>query len=183
VKLLNDDGSASLATALMMTHHGLRLHIAQFRRALQLPPTHALKATVLRDEWQNYHETLHSHHEAEDSGLFPDLCRRHDHLIPLIRQLTADHRRIDPLLDRGYAAFADLGTDAHVTADVVGELSTLLDAHLAIEEAEIIPFLRHDRRFRHRPRSGNEHVRRWRRVELSRHRTTRAGPRRRDASR
>ena len=56
-------------------------------------------------------------------------------------KLEADHRRIDPLLERGDAAFGELPkTDA--ASAVIGELTELLRPHLATEESEIIPFLR-----------------------------------------
>ena len=33
-QLLNDDGTASIATAIMMSHHGFRRDLARFARAL-----------------------------------------------------------------------------------------------------------------------------------------------------
>lgn len=60
--------------------------------------------------------------------------------------LSADHRRIDPLLERGDTAFADLSrTDTALT--IVRELQDLLANHLAIEERELIPFLRDAKAF------------------------------------
>ena len=58
-----------------------------------------------------------------------------------IERLTADHRRIDPLLERGDAAFAALPKTDEAFA-VVHELRALLDPHLATEEREVVPFLR-----------------------------------------
>lgn len=48
-------------------------------------------------------------------------------------------RGIDPLLADGDRAFAELPRTANA---VVGALRALLDEHLALEEAEIVPFLR-----------------------------------------
>lgn len=64
-----------------------------------------------------------------------------------MNQLDADHRRIDPLLAEGDRAFAALPASAGEAARVVAELSALLDAHLALEEAHVVPLLRAAREF------------------------------------
>jgi hypothetical protein len=122
-----------------------RRDLARFAHALEHvgdPP----RQTALREEWHRFHATLHGHHEAEDTGVFPALAREHDALRSTLEKLTADHRRIDPLLERGDRAFDDLAkTDE--AALVIRELRVLLDAHLALEEAEVIPLLRRAKEF------------------------------------
>lgn len=146
--LLNDDGSASMATALLMSHHGLRRDIARFALALRRLAVGDLpKIAALQAEWQRFRGTLHGHHEAEDQRLFPHLVSQHPDLGPVIEQLTADHRRIDPLLEQGDRAFADLGTDRDAAARVAVQLSVLLDEHLAVEEARVVPYLRGAKEF------------------------------------
>jgi hypothetical protein len=154
--LLNDDGSASMATALMMSHHGFRRDIDRFgkalaalpaadqTRAVAVPSAEALGA--LKEEWQFFHNALHGHHHAEDTGLFPNLQKEHAELAALFAKLTDDHRHIDPLLERGDRAFAKLPDKADAIA-VVAELSTLLEAHLATEEAQVVQFLRPSKAF------------------------------------
>lgn len=145
--LLGDDGSASVATALLMSHHGLRRDIARFSAALQrLAPADQETADALRGEWQSYRATLHGHHMAEDSGVFPGVLRQEPSLGPVIERLTADHRRIDPLLTRGDDAFAAL-PDTRGAAAVISELTQFLEEHLAVEEAEVVRFLRHMKEF------------------------------------
>jgi hemerythrin-like domain-containing protein len=145
--LLNDDGTASIATMLMMSHHGFRRDIALFGTALRrVAEGDRSQVGALQQEWKNYHGTLHGHHEAEDQQLFPHLKSQHPSLGAVIEQLTSDHRRIDPLLDRGDRAFARLPV-TEAAAELVSELSRLLDAHLAKEEAEVIPFLREAKEF------------------------------------
>jgi hypothetical protein len=149
--LLNDDGSASMATALMMSHHGFRRDIDRFGKALAaLPAADQTKAAAvpsavaleaLKEEWQFFHKALHGHHHAEDTGLFPHLQSEHGELAALFAKLTDDHRHIDPLLERGDRAFAKLPDKADAVA-VVAELSALLDPHLASEEAQVVQFLR-----------------------------------------
>jgi hypothetical protein len=140
--LLNDDGSASIGTTLMMSHHGFRRDLALFAMALRrvAEGDHA-KVAALQEEWKSYHATLHGHHTAEDTGLFPNVAGREPALVPVIEGLTADHHRIAPLLEEGDRAFAALPATERALA-VVGELSALLDAHLATEEAKVVPFLR-----------------------------------------
>jgi hemerythrin-like domain-containing protein len=141
--LLNDDGTASMATALLMSHHGLRRDLARFELALQrLGEGGPSAAAALLAEWQRYRSTLHGHHEAEDNGLFPHVASQRADLRGVIDELTSDHRRIDPLLEQGDRAFADLASRAAEAALVVFQLSALLDKHLATEEAQVVPFLR-----------------------------------------
>jgi Hemerythrin HHE cation binding domain len=140
--LLNDDGTASIATALMMSHHGFRRDLARFSTALEQRELVASRAAALREEWQNFRATLHGHHEAEDHGVFPNLRGQDGSLATTIDKLSADHRRIDPLLERGDRAFVELGDSTEGAAAVVRELRALLDPHLALEEAELIPLLR-----------------------------------------
>jgi hypothetical protein len=145
--LLNDDGTASIATAIMMSHHGFRRDLARFAAALErIASGDGSRTAAVREEWQKFHETLHGHHESEDKGVFPSLASQHDSLRATIERLGADHRRIDPLLERGDRAFAALPRTDEASA-VVRELRTLLDPHLALEEAEVIPFLRGAKEF------------------------------------
>ena len=145
--LLNDDGSASMATALLMSHHAFRRDVARFATALRrLAAGDPSKASALQAEWQSYRGALHGHHEMEDTRIFPHLRSTQAELIPIIDQLITQHRRIDPLLAAGDRAFASLSIPQEA-ALIVGQLSALLDEHLALEEAHVIPFLRGGREF------------------------------------
>lgn len=140
--LLNDDGTASMATAFMMSHHAFRLGLARFVKALEnVARGDTSRVEALREEWTGFHAALHGHHQAEDGGVFPNLAKEHESVRATIEKLGADHRCIDPLLEQGDKAFAELPKVDGALA-VVRELSELLAPHLALEEAEIIPFLR-----------------------------------------
>ncbi len=142
---LNDDGTASMATAFLTSHHGLRRDLRRFKVALAATDV-ASRADALRDEWKSYHATLHGHHTVEDTAMFPSMRAQHPALAGTIDKLTEDHRHIDPLLAGGDEAFAALPkTDA--AAALVAELLALLEAHLAVEEKEIVPLLREARQF------------------------------------
>jgi hypothetical protein len=145
--LLNDDGSASMATALMMSHHGFRRDLARFAGALSKPALEPGKVQALKEEWQSFHATLHGHHEAEDNGMFPSMRTQSDALAKTIDKLGADHRLIDPLLERGDAAFAELSGETSKALAIARELQALLGPHLALEESELIPLLREAKAF------------------------------------
>jgi hemerythrin HHE cation binding domain-containing protein len=138
--LLNDDGSASMATMFMMSHHGFRRDLARFAQALARPNV-GERAQELREEWQNFSATLHGHHLVEDTSMFPNMRAHNAELAACIDGLAADHAKIDPLLGQGVAAFAALPSTAAAVA-LVRELQTLLAAHLATEEAALVPLIR-----------------------------------------
>jgi len=146
--LLNDDGSASIATALMTSHHGFRRDLAQFAAALRrLAAGDTARLQPLREEWTHFRGKLHGHHQAEDAGLFPSLRAQQPRLAAVIDGLGADHRRIDPLLEQGDHAFAELPATTAAAAELIGRLQTLLAPHLATEETQLFPLLRDARQF------------------------------------
>jgi hemerythrin-like domain-containing protein len=141
--LLDESGNASIATALMMSHHAFRRDLARFAAAFPaLSDRNPEKLQALKDEWTFYAGALHGHHHMEDTGIFPMLAKDHESLRATIEGLTADHHKIDPILERGHRAFADLPATADAARIVINELAALLDPHLATEEAQIVPHLR-----------------------------------------
>jgi hemerythrin-like domain-containing protein len=146
--LLNDDGTASMATAFLTSHHGLRRDIRLFAGALgRVLAGSTTHVDALRDEWKRYRDTLHGHHMMEDTALFPSLKQQHPELEPVIDGLLADHRKIDPLLEEGDKAFAELATAPRPAVRVVGSLGGLLVSHLETEEKHIVPFIRDAKAF------------------------------------
>ena len=63
-QLLNDDGSASMATGLMMSHHAFRRDLSRLAAALRKTG----EAAPLHQEWQGFRAALHGHHTAEETG-------------------------------------------------------------------------------------------------------------------
>ena len=141
--LLDEGGDASVATMIMMSHHGFRRDAARFAATLKGVGGASLDVVnALREEWTKFRNTLHEHHHAEDTGLFPTLVGQHGSLRNTVERLTADHRHIDPFLERGDRAFAELPQKPGPAAELIAELSALLEPHLASEEAELIPHMR-----------------------------------------
>ncbi len=147
-KLLNDDGTASMATMLLMAHHAFRRDIARFIRAIEeIKAGDSSRTDALREEWEkSCRQALHGHHTIEDTSIFPDLRSKHPELATALDKLTEQHHQIDPLLEKGDEAFADLAHPEKAEA-VLNELKTLLDEHLTFEEAEITPSLREAKEF------------------------------------
>lgn len=146
--LLNEDGTASMATMLMLSHHAFRRDMGRFLRAVeQIKAGDASRVSAIREEWEkSYRQALHGHHMFEDAHIFPDIRSKHPDLAAAIDKLTEQHHKIDPVLEKGDAAFADLAHPQHAEA-VLNELKTLLDEHLAFEEAQVTPSLRDAKQF------------------------------------
>jgi hypothetical protein len=146
--LLNDDGTASMATMLLLSHHAFRRDMARFIHAVaEIKRGDTSHVDALCSEWaSSYRQALHGHHMMEDSRIFPDIRNKHPDLASALETLTGQHHKIDPILERGDAAFLDLAHPEHAES-VLAELKVLLDAHLAFEEAEITPSLREGKEF------------------------------------
>lgn len=147
-KLLNDDGTASMATMLLMSHHAFRRDIARFiRAAAQIKAGDTAHAEAVREEWEkSYKQALHGHHTMEDTHIFPDIKTKHPELTAALDKLTQQHHKIDPLLEKIDAALIDLSQIENAEA-LLHELKMLLDEHLDFEETEITPSLRDSKEF------------------------------------
>lgn len=141
--LLNENGTASMATMLMLSHHAFRRDIMRFIRAIdEIKAGDASRADKVRSEWEkSYRAALHGHHTAEDKGIFPDLRSKYPELADALDKLTEQHHHIDPVIEKIDAALVDIAHPENAEA-AFNELKTLLDEHLAFEEANITPFLR-----------------------------------------
>lgn len=145
--LLNDDGTASIATAFMSSHHAFRRDLARFAAALGRLSADPSRASMLGDEWLQFRGALHGHHHIEDTAMFPGLRHHGEGISATLDRLQADHRRIDPLLEEGDRFFAELPAAVEAASRVVRQLRALLDEHLALEEAEVAPLLRGEAEF------------------------------------
>ena len=146
--LLNDDGTASMATMLLMSHHAFRRDITRFIKAVaDIRAGDTSHADAVAGEWEkSYRQALHGHHTVEDTRIFPDIRAKHPELASALDELTAQHHQIDPVLAKGDVAYADLAHPENAEG-VLQELKMFLDKHLAFEEAEITPALRQGKEF------------------------------------
>lgn len=133
-----------MATMIMGTHHAFRRDLARFRTALRhFDPA---REAALKEEWTSFVGSLHGHHMQEDNAIFPSTRTEHPELAAAIDHLSDQHHRIDPLLAQGNDAFALLPATTDALA-AIEALETLLDAHLDMEEAVLIPTLRGAKEF------------------------------------
>jgi hypothetical protein len=101
----------------------------------------------IREEWQRYRNTLHGHHQMEDTAIFPGIKEQHPELAGVIDGLVADHRKIDPMLEEGDKAFEGLPDERRPAVRVIGSLGGLLVSHLETEETHIVPLIREVKAF------------------------------------
>ncbi|WP_207944393.1 hemerythrin domain-containing protein [Actinomadura rubrisoli] len=99
------------------------------------------RAPHVREGWENLKEQLHLHHEVEDAELWPRVRRalggRRAELA-VLKQTTAEHARLEPLVVAVDAALED-GVDL---AGAVDRLRTELDVQLRHEEVSALPLVR-----------------------------------------
>lgn len=147
-KLLNEDGSASMATMLLLSHHAFRRDMARFVTAIEhiIAGDHSRDEAVQAEWATSFRAGLHGHHTMEDTHMFPDLRKQHPELGTALDALTEQHHKIDPVLEWGDQAFTDLQHPERAQT-VLKELKALLDEHLTFEEAEITPSLRTQKDF------------------------------------
>jgi iron-sulfur cluster repair protein YtfE (RIC family) len=94
--------------------------------------------------WQIFRTQLHIHHEGEDRDLWPRMVKGLAHrpgTLATLRELEAEHERLDPLLARVDAVLADPLTPADQAEKAVADLATCLESHLEHEEADGLPYV------------------------------------------
>jgi hypothetical protein len=135
-------GDADL-TVMIAAHDAFRRDLASLARAAAA----ADRADPARRErvgrgWAVFKRQLHFHHTGEDRHIWPRLAERLAHsesAISILEAMEEEHSRVDPLLDAVDAAFADPAGGG--LADVVGELASTLNGHLAHEERDALPLV------------------------------------------
>lgn len=105
------------------------------------------RAAALRDYLAGVDSEIRSHHHVEDEVVWPLLVALAGPEVGLTG-LTDDHHRLDPLLDAADELADRLAADpadhtvAVRLAATLGELSELLDRHVADEERDVFPLIR-----------------------------------------
>lgn len=140
------DGPVDLSVMFLM-HRGFRRDLEAFSRAVPATPL-SDRATwsALEARWQVFARILHDHHAGEDAGLWPLLLERVDaagdgESRATLQAMSAEHARIDPLLDACRAGFHQMARTPGAAArdSLAGDLAATaehLGAHLAHEERD-----------------------------------------------
>ena len=131
-------------TSYHAVHAAIRGGARRFADAVETAPTadRRRQRAIVR-YWKGFEGELHAHHTIEDDYFFPALAVRVSGAEQMLRRTDADHARLTELMEHctaGAAALAAGAPDAfELLAGPARELSQLMDAHLAFEDAEMLP--------------------------------------------
>jgi hypothetical protein len=142
------DGPVDL-TVMFLMHRGFRRDLETFTRALPATPLHDGDTwSALAQRWAVFARILHDHHAGEDAGLWPLLLERVDAAgdgagRATLEAMSAEHGRIDPLLDACSEGFQRMSREPNAPARdaLVTDLAAArehLGAHLAHEERDAL---------------------------------------------
>jgi len=144
VNLLNDDGTASAATAILLSHRGFRRDAARFTQAAAaLRAGDAERTVQLQEAWAALDAKLHGHHHAEDERIHPAL-RPDPAFGAVLDQCVEDHQRLSRRMSEMTRSVARLPGDAGVRMlrNATQGLTDVLLPHLQLEDDKMIPLLR-----------------------------------------
>ncbi|MFI7611369.1 hemerythrin domain-containing protein [Nonomuraea terrae] len=105
------------------------------------------RLTVVADHIALMNQVLHGHHMAEDTHIWPLLLERVDaELTAIVSVMEDQHERIHQgyvRLDTALASWRKSASahDRDAVAEVLDALLPLLDEHLALEEARVVPLI------------------------------------------
>jgi hypothetical protein len=127
-------------------HGAVRRDVARTEQALRsFPDGDSGRACQLQAAWRNLVRELTHHHEAEDEHVWPFLqsCGVD---TSLLEQMESEHVAMKAALGSVSAALDALAATpttamARAAADEVGRAQTVINGHLAHEEADIEPLL------------------------------------------
>jgi iron-sulfur cluster repair protein YtfE (RIC family) len=107
----------------------------------------ATRARIIAEHYDLIHSTLHHHHQAEDTYLWPRLVSRAGPEAPsILAAMEAQHEQLDKVLAdvtaglAGWRESADPVQGARL-AEAAARLNGLLAEHLAAEEEQAVPLI------------------------------------------
>lgn len=119
-------------------HAAFKREIARLKRGLTtIDLTNAAAVDGLKQRYNFFSQTLHHHHEGEDTFLFERSKQRATPQdVEVLDALEAEHQRMLTVLNPLDASFGQLGTDSDkdALAAQLDELLALLTGHCAHEE-------------------------------------------------
>lgn len=138
--ILDARGHPTPASTFLLVHRALRRDLVLLRAVAGCAgEPDAGQAGWVRERWRTFRAVLTEHHRAEDERIFPVLRSQDPDLRPVLDVLDADHAALDEILDRVEAAIDALPAAPDRAADAVADLAQVLDAHLGLEERELLP--------------------------------------------
>lgn len=134
----------SLADKLLEAHTWLRAQLRHVREEAQahVAGRRASLGLQLRQHCLAFCEGLTHHHRGEDAAIFPALARSHPELAGALDLLGEQHRAIGRIKEELVALLAGIEVEEpeRLRAEV-DRMAAELEAHLAYEEAELLPAL------------------------------------------
>lgn len=96
--------------------------------------------------WHDFNSSLHHHHMLEDTYIWPLIrTKRADSPddLAVLDAMEEEHSRIDPAIEAIDRVFDDREAGADGLTERIAEFVELLRAHLAHEERDALPLMRH----------------------------------------
>lgn len=134
----------SLADKLLEAHTWLRAQLRHVRQEAHahVPGRPAALGLQLRQHCLAFCDGLTHHHTGEDSAIFPALARSHPELADALARLDEQHRAIGRIKEELVALLAGIAvTEPERLRTELDRMSAELEAHLDLEEAELLPVL------------------------------------------
>lgn len=144
--LLDDQGQATGVSMFLAAHRGYRRDAARFPagvRTLAAKGFPAAGLEALHDHWRGYDQALLTHHEMEDSFLFPLYRSTEPSLGPVLDQLEAQHHDLDERIADIEGWLAKL-PDPDAIEPVVAAFTAFeaaVNQHLDLEEQHVVPIM------------------------------------------
>ena len=145
-QLLDDQGHATGVSMFLAAHRGYRRDAARFPAGIRALAERELPADgveALRNHWHSFDQALLTHHEMEDSFLFPLYRRSHPELTAVLDQLEEQHHDLDERIADIKGWLAKLpGPDAVEPAVAAFQaFEEAVNRHLDLEEQHIVPLM------------------------------------------
>ncbi|MYS84152.1 hemerythrin domain-containing protein [Embleya scabrispora] len=132
-------------TGIRLVHTALRRDLAPMSGRIRAVQADGGPAVAdVSAQWRLLARILMAHHEYEDACLWPVLRVARPELRLLLNRLEADHHRIDHDLTVVTAMIGSLAGDserAWMVAAAVESVAETVDAHLRVEEVQVLPEL------------------------------------------
>jgi hemerythrin-like domain-containing protein len=146
------DLSGADLSGYLAIHAAMRVANAQLVRGIGTAHVADPERAAALGRWfRGYSDELRTHHHIEDDIVFPGLAARVPAYAEYADALTGDHDHLDRVIDALRDALADwaqhttdseAARNARYTAlDLAVELRDLLEEHLAIEDADVLPMI------------------------------------------
>ena len=141
---MSDTGTIDVSDMLAV-HGALRSELDTLSTLVaHVEPGDAERAAVVGEHYALITRLLSAHHHGEDQLLWPVLGDREPEAADLVARMQHDHATLERVLEetdpaaRRWSESGDAASGALLEAGLA-ELSATVDAHFALEEAQVLP--------------------------------------------